>query len=776
MAWAAWGDPDAATELPEAVVNLLQEQLGVKPLSSPAVAIGDVDVPASRLEGDARAALEAAVGADQVADDDEARMRHTLGRSTPDLLRLRAGDPTSAPDAVLTPDSHDAVMATLRACVEHRIAVVPFGGGTTVVGALDPRREGFAAVVALDLRRMDKLMDVDDVSRAATLGPGLRGPAADALLAEHGYTLGHFPQSYEFATVGGFAAARSSGQASAGYGRFDENVVGLTVATPEGTLELGRAPKSAAGPDLRQLIMGSEGAFGVITSVTSRVRRAPEQRVYDGWRFGSFDDGATALRTLIQDGPVPTVLRLSDEAETAVNLARPGEVGQGGAGGCLAIAGYEGRPDAVAAQREAGTAALNALGGEALGPEVGEGWVTGRYRGPYLRDALLGAGALAETLETATFWSRIPALYDGVRTALTETLGGQGTPAIVLCHISHVYPTGASLYFTVVSAQTDDPIEQWHTAKAAACDAILAAGGTISHHHAVGTDHRPWFDQEVGPLGIEALRAVKAKLDPDGILNPGRARPLTGSPAPVRSFTALVNPISGDGRAAGRLLPLARQIREAGATVSVEYTRSLEHARAAAREAADRGDVVIAIGGDGLVGHIAGEVVKADGTFAIIAAGRGNDFARQLGLPTENDAIAKLLLEGEPRIVDVLETGGTTVVGSLFAGVDSVTNARVNESRWIPGRFVYPYSALRTVPSWQPVAYEITVDGKLTRANGFTVIAANSGYYGRGIHIAPDARVDDGLLDVVIIDQIARRDLPGSCSTCAPATTSAGRR
>ena len=521
MAWAAWGDPDAATELPEAVVKLLREQLGVKPLPSPAVEIGDVELPDSRLSDAARSALEQAVGADGLSEDHDLRLRRALGRSTPDLLRLRAGDASSAPDAVLSPDSHEAVMATLRACVEHKIAVVPFGGGTSVVGGLDPRREGFTAVIALDMGRLDKLMELDEVSRMAKLGPGLRGPAAEALLAEHGYTLGHFPQSFEYATIGGFAIARSSGQASAGYGRFDANVVGLTVATPQGELDLGRAPMSAAGPDLRQLIMGSEGAFGVLTSVTARLRKAPAKRVYDGWRFGSFQEGAAALRALIQDGPTPTVLRLSDEAETAVNLARPGEVGEGGAGGCLAIAGYEGEPDAVEALREAGTAALEGLGGQGLGPEVGDGWVNGRYRGPYLRDALLGVGALAETLETATFWSRIPALYDGVRTALTESLGGQGTPAIVLCHISHVYPTGASLYFTVVSAQLDDPIAQWHKAKAAACDAILAAGGTISHHHAVGTDHRPWYEREVGPLAIEALQAVKSRLDPDGILNPG---------------------------------------------------------------------------------------------------------------------------------------------------------------------------------------------------------------------------------------------------------------
>src|SRR5205823_11545686 len=198
----------------------------------------------------------------------------------------------------------------------------------------------FAGVVALDLRRMNALLELDEESWLATLEPGLRGPQAESLLGERGYTIGHFPQSFEYATVGGFAAARSSGQASAGYGRFDELVLGLRVAAPAGALSLGRAPKSAAGPDLRQLILGSEGALGVITSLTVRVRPSPARKAYEGWRLPSFQAGADALRRLAQDGPLPTVLRLSDEAETALNLARPGELGQPGSGGCLAIVGY----------------------------------------------------------------------------------------------------------------------------------------------------------------------------------------------------------------------------------------------------------------------------------------------------------------------------------------------------------------------------------------------------------------------------------------------------
>ncbi len=521
MLWSGWGDPTQAAPLPDKVVALLRDLLGVRPTDAPPAELPDVRPEPGRLPEQARTALAAVVGEAYVRDDDESRIRHTRGKSTPDLLRIRAGAVSDAPDAVVLPADHDEVLDVLRACAEHRVAVVPFGGGTCVVGGLSPRaHDGF---VALDLRRMNRLLRLDEVSRTATLQPGLRGPQVEALLAERGYTLGHFPQSFEWATVGGFAAARSSGQASAGYGRFDDMVMALRVATPQGTLELGRAPRSAAGPDLRQLVLGSEGAFGVITSVTVRVRPKPRSKVYEGWRFTSFAAGQAALRALAQDGPLPTVLRLSDETETLIGLADPEAIGAGldSAAGCLAIAGYEGTAQETAARRERAHAVLRDAGGEFLGEEPGDKWAHGRFSAPYLRDALLDAGAFAETLETAAFWSDIPALYEAVRDALTRKLAEAGTPPLVMCHVSHVYPAGASLYFTVVSAQGEHPVAHWTPAKQAANDAILAAGGTISHHHGVGTDHRDWYAREVGPLGSAVLHAVKNQLDPAGILNPG---------------------------------------------------------------------------------------------------------------------------------------------------------------------------------------------------------------------------------------------------------------
>ncbi|MFI2367762.1 FAD-binding oxidoreductase [Streptomyces sp. NPDC018833] len=528
MLWSGWGDPAKAAPLPGTVIGLLRDLLGVTPRESGPASLDAVEVPASPLQDVVREALAACVGGDaHIRLDAESRIRHTRGKSTPDLLRIRAGDVDDIPAAVLLPGDHDEVLAVLRTCGEHGLSAVPFGGGTSVVGGLAP--EGKRPFIALDLRRLDRVLALDEVSRTATVQPGLRGPECEALLNERGWTLGHFPQSFEWATVGGFAAARSSGQASAGYGRFDEMVLGLTVATPEGTLETGRAPRSAAGPDLRQLILGSEGAFGVITAVTVRVRPLPVERIYEGWRFASFEAGAAALRRLAQDGPRPTVLRLSDETETFIGLAQPDAIGAAGApqgAGCMAIAGYEGTAEDTAARRAAAREVLLACGGEFIGEEPGDRWEHGRYNAPYLRDALLDAGAFAETLETAAFWSAVPELYAAVRQALTAALTDAGTPPLVMCHISHVYENGASLYFTVVSAQGDDPVAHWEPAKRAANDAILAAGGTISHHHGVGTDHRDWYTREIGPLGVRMLQAVKAETDPAGVLSPGVLLPV----------------------------------------------------------------------------------------------------------------------------------------------------------------------------------------------------------------------------------------------------------
>lgn len=515
-----WGDPEDPGHLPDAAMTLL----GLDEPPQTQWSADDVRLPESLFPEAVRRELETIVGIDHIDDRRQSRIDHTRGFSTPDLLRLRDGDGLDAPDLVVTPADHYEVLDVLDTCAEHRIAVVPFTGGTSVVGGLAPARDGYAGVVCVDTGRLGGLIELDETSRVARLGAGLRGVLAEELLRERGYTLGHFPQSYEGAGIGGYAATRSAGQASAGYGRFDEMVEGLVLATPSGTVTVGRAPKSAAGPDLRALVLGSEGAFGIITEVTVRVRPRPQARVFEGWRFESFEAGVDALRALAQDGPTPTVLRLSDEVETAINLSDPEQLG-GSATGVSAIVGFEGTESGVAHRHADAGEVLRSHGGASQGAGPGESWRQGRFRGPYLRDPLLDAGVLVETLETVTYWSGLHELRAAVTDALTDTLTGLGAPPLVMCHISHVYPAGASLYFTVAcpGAGPDNAtmLEIWTKAKAAANAAIGAHGGSITHHHGVGADHREAYHREVGELALRALRAVKQQWDPTGVCNPG---------------------------------------------------------------------------------------------------------------------------------------------------------------------------------------------------------------------------------------------------------------
>src|SRR3954470_2348821 len=538
MIWHGWGDPGRRAALSPTALSMLKEQLGLADEATPPVAVDEVRMSPAALKPAAAAALADVVGGEHVHTDRDSRLVHVGGKSYPDLLRRRTGDAEDAPDAVITPGSHDEVQRVLDVCVSNSVAVVPFGGGTSVVGGVEPVRGRFAAVIALDLSRLTALTNLDRESLTVTLGAGLRGPQAEALLNDHGLTLGHFPQSYEHASIGGYAVTRSAGQASTGYGRFDDLVVGLRMATPAGELNLGHWPASAAGPDLRELAVGSEGAFGVVTDVTLHVRPLPEQRVYEGWFFKSFDAGAAALQNLAQQRVAPDVVRLSDEEETGVTFALVGgdklkqRLGtwwlrvRGYASGCLVIVGWEGRDTAISARRTAAGDVLRAHKGLRLGESVGRSWVKGRFEGPYLRDELMDRGVLVETLETAASWARLREVHKSVGDAIRAALEtGSGNP-IVMCHVSHVYETGGSLYFTfAAAAESGNELAQWHRAKTAACEAIAATRATITHHHAVGTDHAPYLGAEIGDLGVDILRAVKQRLDPTGILNPGKLIP-----------------------------------------------------------------------------------------------------------------------------------------------------------------------------------------------------------------------------------------------------------
>lgn len=515
LRWFGWGGPGTEDpELPPAADALL-ERIGAGGPRHPPVALEDVRLPGPRLDP---APLAEVVGSAFVRTDRLARVSHAAGRSYLDLVRLRAGDAGDAPDAVVYPADAGQVAAVLARCAALDVAVVPFGGGTSVVGGVTPARGAHRAAIALDLARLDRLLDVDATSLTATVPAGMTGPALEAALAEHDLTLGHHPQSFEFSTVGGWVATRSAGQASTGHGRIEDLVVGLRCVTPAGELASRDVPATAAGPDLRELVVGSEGALGVIVEVTLRVRPRPAARRYEAWTFPSFAAGLRALRAMEQAELAPDVARLSDEEEAGLNrLAAGGRPEPGGR--VDAILGWEGSPESVARRREAAAAVAAAHGGAQGRGDGGERWLAGRYAAPYLRDLLLTRGVLVETLETAAPWSRLEEVRAAVAQALREALDGD---PLVTCHVSHLHPTGASLYVTVLAARrVGDPAEQWRTAKAAATDAILAHGGTLTHHHAVGRDHAPWLAGEVGRLGVEVLRAAKARLDPAGIMNPG---------------------------------------------------------------------------------------------------------------------------------------------------------------------------------------------------------------------------------------------------------------
>ncbi|WP_414640139.1 FAD-binding oxidoreductase [Amycolatopsis sp.] len=525
--WTA--EAAGAAPLPARAARWLDQRIGpVVPVAAPA---GDlpVKIPSSNLAKPAEKALAKVVGAENVLVDDPARLARATGLSYLDLLRRRSlSADFPVPDAVVLPAGPDEVQAVLDACVEHDVGVVPFGGGTSVVGGVAALRGEKTSVIALDLVRLDALVSVDADSRIAVLQAGVRGPEAERLLAGHGLTLGHVPQSFERATIGGFAATRSAGQASSGYGRFEDMVTGVRLATPRGPWKLGVAPASAAGPDLRQLAIGSEGTLGVITEVALRVRPAPEVRRYEGYALPGWAAGAEAVRDLAQHHALADVTRLSDVDETEVSLALNAGVktaalrrylaARGVRRPCFLIVGWEGGAHDVALRRRETARRLQAAGAVRVGKALGESWRHGRFAGPRQRDKLLDMGVCVETLETAAYWSTVDELRDDVRAALTASLGR----AIVMCHISHAYETGASLYFTVLTARDEaDPVGQWQRAKAAACEAI-AGLGTISHHHAVGVDHAPYLSAEIGALGVEVLRAAKSAVDPTGILNPGK--------------------------------------------------------------------------------------------------------------------------------------------------------------------------------------------------------------------------------------------------------------
>jgi alkyldihydroxyacetonephosphate synthase len=527
MRWWGWGDPAHPPGLPPHALGFLADIVGLAERPRPPVALEQVHLPEPTLASEVLAALRQAVGGDGVREDHAARVEHAAGRGYPDLVRLRAGEPEGAPDAVLYPSGHDQVRALLALCAREGVAVVPFGGGTSVVGGVAPL--------------LGEVLSLDRASMTVNVGAGIRAVELERRLGTEGLTLGHFPQSFEYVSLGGCAATRSAGQSSTGYGSIEKMVLGMRFAAPAGDIELPPQPASAAGPGLRQLLVGSEGTLGVISELSLRLRPAPRERVYEGFFFEDFQAGVQVLRTLAQEHVAPDVARLSDESETRMSMALAGSGGlkgrigraylgmRGYGDGCLAILGFEGTREEVAFRRARALALTRAGGGLGVGRSPGEAWLKGRFAAPYLRDELLTQGVMVETLETATQWSNLGGLHEQVGRAIAEALAEWGTPGLVACHVSHLYESGASLYFTFIARmREDDPIGQWRAVKERASRAIVDGGGTITHHHAVGVDHAPWMTREVGPEGIAAISAVKSELDPAGIMNPGKLVPLSG--------------------------------------------------------------------------------------------------------------------------------------------------------------------------------------------------------------------------------------------------------
>ena len=463
------------------------------------------------------------------------RLAHARGQGLADIVRLRTGTVAALPDAVCRPESADQVGSVLEACASRGIRVIPWGGGTSVTGGVNVV-PGDAPTVSIDLSRMARLEELDPEAMLATFGPGAAGPAVEAALAPHGLTLGHFPQSWEVATVGGWVATRSAGQESLGYGRIEDMVAGLELVAPGGRLRLAPVPASAAGPDLRQLVLGSEGRLGVITRVTLRVRQRPQTLDVAAWLLPDLDRGTAVIRLLLAERLPLTILRLSDAAETEVALA----VGLGGspaaplvrgllrlrglrAGACLLLAGAAGTESEVRRALRRVRDIAREHGGTGLGGRAGRTWIRDRFRHPYLREGLLDRGWATDTLETAVPWSAATRVRQSLRTAIGGALEDDDERVAVLCHLSHPYRDGTSLYFTFFfrcGADADETIARWARIKRAATEALVAARATISHHHGIGQWHAPWLAAEIGDDGVSVLRAAAARLDPHGILNP----------------------------------------------------------------------------------------------------------------------------------------------------------------------------------------------------------------------------------------------------------------
>lgn len=525
--WNGWGDDATTYPVTAAARVFLRERIGEGAAPRDATreeslrAVGAARIPASAL----------------FTDDPALRLDRSRGQSFPDWLAMKSGRIGPVADAVALPQTHEDVVAALAEARKLGAIVVPYGGGTSVVGHLEVPR-GDRPVVNVSLERMNQLLAFDETRMTATFGAGTPGPRIEAQLKPHGCLLGHFPQSYEYATLGGWVVTRSSGQQSYRYGRIEQLFHSGRVATPKGEWKVGGVPASSAGPDLREALMGSEGRLGLLTEVTARVRRLPEHESFHGVFFPSWQAGLDAVRALVQHDAPLSMLRLSNEVETETQLA----LVQGhetalqwlqrylglrgiGAGKCLLMAGITGSARECALQKRMLVGMARRHRGVHVGPKLGAGWAKNRFHGPYLRNTLWEAGYAVDTLETCVMWPQATPVMRAVEQAVRDVFATDDERVHAFTHLSHVYRQGCSIYSTFVFRYGGDPdaeLARWRRFKRAASEAIVAHGGTISHQHGVGVDHAPWLPAEKGALGMDLIRAMAREFDPQGMMNPGK--------------------------------------------------------------------------------------------------------------------------------------------------------------------------------------------------------------------------------------------------------------
>ena len=523
--WNGWGEETIDVALNPDALAFLETRIGTG--QAPADASFEqacAGIPASRLAPHPLIDSAASV-----------RALHALGQSLPDWLRLRHGRLGTVPDGVAFPDSAQQVRALLDYAAAHGAAVIPYGGGTSVAGHLtSPDGQ---PTLCIDMRRLRAMTVLDRESQLATFGAGVTGPDLEAQLRAHGYTLGHFPQSFEYSTLGGWVVTRSSGQQSLRYGRIEGLFAGGRVETPAGTLAIPTFPASAAGIDLREMVLGSEGRLGILTEATVRVTKLPDFEAFHAVFFPGWEAAERAVRTLAQARLPLSMLRLSNAVETRTMLALAGHKRQVALleswvrlrgcreGKCMLLVGTSGEKGQARAALRAAFAIARAERGVHLGKGLGERWRHNRFRNVYMRNSAWRQGYAIDTVETAVDWPGVSGAMAAIEAAAASALGEHGERVHAYTHLSHLYPQGASVYSTFVyrlAGDYDTDLARWRSLKQAVSEAIVAGGGTISHQHGVGADHARWLAAEKGELGLDAMRALFKRFDPDGRMNPGK--------------------------------------------------------------------------------------------------------------------------------------------------------------------------------------------------------------------------------------------------------------